>query len=154
MRIFSAALMVFLITTPPMFGDGVDAKKVAEYFKTLPTVTPPGYDAAKRETLAAYAISCTDHPEESPANRNNYLWQYAKPPQLLDAYDKNSTFYGCSDWHSAVGSTWALMSLLKQDPKISVASEIKDIAAPNFRKPNIDGERAFFNSQRWPETYF
>jgi hypothetical protein len=154
MRVFSAALMICLALPGTMLGDGVDAKKVAEYLKTLPTVTPPVYDAAKRETLAAYAISCTDHPEESPANRNNYLWQYAKPPQLLDAYDKNRTFYGCADWHSAVGSTWALMSLLKQDPKISVASDIKDIATTHFKKPNMDGELAFFNAQRPPEANF
>ena len=139
MRVFSAALIVFLTLPGTMLGDGVDAKKVAEYLRTLPAVTPPVYDAAKREALAASAISCTDHPEESPSNRNNFLWQYAKPPELLDAYDKNRTFYGCSDWHSAVGSIWALMSLLKQDRKISVASDIKDIATTHFRKPNIDG---------------
>ena len=154
MKVFAAGLIAFLMVPSLMLGDGVDAKKVAEYLKTLPAVPPPVYDAAKRETLAAYAISCTDHPEESPANRNNYLWQYAKPPQLLDAYDKNRTFYGCADWHSAVGATWALMSLLKQDPKISVASDIKDIATTHFKKPNMDGELAFFNAQRGPEANF
>ena len=146
--------MVSLTISTTLFGQGVDAKKVNEYLKTLPPVTPPAYDAAKRETLAASAIGCTDHPEESPANRNNYLWQYAKPPQLLEAYDKNRTFYGCADWHSAVGSTWALMSLMKQDPKISLASDIKDIATTHFKKPNMDGELAFFNAQRGPEANF
>jgi hypothetical protein len=154
MRVFSAALMVSLMTPALLVGQSVDAKKIAEYVKTLPAVTPPVYDAAKRETLAASAISCLDHPEESPANRNNYLWQYAKPPQLLDAYDKNRTFYGCADWHSAVGATWALMSLMKQDAKISVASDIKDIATTHFKKPNTDGELAFFNGQRGPEANF
>ena len=105
MRVFSVPLMVSLTISTTLFGQGVDAKKVNEYLKTLPPVTPPVYDAAKRETLAASAIGCADHPEESPANRNNYLWQYGKPPQLLEAYDKNRTFYGCADWHSAVGST-------------------------------------------------
>jgi len=154
MRVFSVPLMVSLTISTTLFGQGVDAKKVNEYLKTLPPVTPSAYDAAKRETLAASAIGCTDHPEESPANRNNYLWQYAKPPQLLEAYDKNRTFYGCADWHSAVGSTWALMSLMKQDPKISLASDIKDIATTHFKKPNMDGELAFFNAQRGPEANF
>jgi hypothetical protein len=154
MKVFSVALMVSLTVPATVFGQSVDAKKIAEYQKTLPAVTPPVYDAAKRETLAVYAISCADHPEESPANRNNYLWQYAKPPQLLEAYDKNRTFYGCADWHSAVGAAWALMSLMKQDSKISVASDIKDIATTHFRKPNIDGELAFFNAQRGPEANF
>jgi hypothetical protein len=154
MRVFSVPLMVSLSIATTLFGQGVDAKKVNEYLKTLPAVTPPIYDAAKRETLAASAIGCTDHPEESPANRNNYLWQYAKPPQLLEDYDKNRTFYGCADWHSAVGSTWELMSLMKQYPKISLASEIKDIATTHFKKPNMDGELAFFNAQRGPEANF
>jgi Protein of unknown function (DUF2891) len=39
-------------------------------------------------------------------------------------------------------------------PKISVASEIKDIATTHFRKPNMDGELAFFNAQRGPEANF
>src|ERR1700751_1020375 len=73
MRVLAAALMVSLATAG--WADGVDAKKVSEYLKTLPAVTVPVYDEAKRETLAASAISCTDHPEEAPANRNNYLWQ-------------------------------------------------------------------------------
>lgn len=154
MRIFSVALMVSLSISTSFFGQGVDAKKVNEYLKTLPAATPPVYDGVKRETLAASAISCIDHPEESPANRNNYLWQYAKPPQLLDDYDKNRAFYGCADWHSAVGATWALMSLKKQDSKISVASDIKDISTTHFKKPNMDGELAFFNAQRGPEANF
>ena len=122
--------------------------------KTLPAVTPPVYDAAKRETLAVSAISCADHPQEAPANRNNYLWQYSKPPQLLDGYDKSRSFYGCADWHSAVGSVWTLMSLMKQDPKISVASDIKDISTTHFKKPNMDGELAFFNDQKGPDANF
>ncbi len=155
MRVFSAALMVSLSVSTTLFGQAVDAKKVNDYLKTLPAVTPPVYGRGPNaKTLAASAISCTDHPQESPANRNNYLWQYAKAPQLLDGYDKNRAFYGCADWHSAVGSTWALMSLMKQDPKISVASDIKDIATTHFKKPNIDGELAFFNAQREPEANF
>jgi hypothetical protein len=154
MRIFSVALMVSLMTPSLVFSQSVDAKKIGEYLKTLPAAAPSTYDDAKRETLATSAISCTDHPEESPANRNNYLWQYAKPPQLLEGYDKSRAFYGCSDWHSAVGSTWALVSLLKQDPKISVASDIKDIATTHFRKANIDGELAFFNGEKGPQANF
>lgn len=152
MRVLAAALMVLLASAA--WGDGVDAKKVSEYLKTLPAATAPVYDEAKRETLAASAISCTDHPEEAPANRNNYLWQYSKPAQLLDGYDKNRAFYGCVDWHSAVGSIWTLMSLRKQDPKISLASAIKDIATNHFKKTNMDGELAFFNEQKGPDANF
>ena len=153
MRVLIAGLMGCL-AAPAMLGQGVDAKKVNEYLKTLPAVTAPVYDEAKRETLAASAISCTDHPDEAPANRNNYLWQYSKPAQLLENYDKNRAFYGCADWHSAVGSVWALMSLRKQDPKISLGSAIKDIATNHFKKTNVDGELAFFNEQKGPDANF
>lgn len=152
MRVLAVALVVSL--GPAGWADGVDARKVSEYLKTLPAVTAPVYDEAKRETLAASAISCTDHPDEAPANRNNYLWQYSKPAQLLDGYDKNRAFYGCVDWHSAVGSIWTLMSLRKQDPKISLASAIKDIATNHFKKTNMDGELAFFNEQKGPDANF
>src|ERR1700751_5495695 len=129
MRVLAVALMVSV--APAGWADGVDAKKVSEYLKSLPPVTAHGYD---------------------PANRNNYLWQYSKPAQLLDGYDKNRAFFGCADWHSAVGSIWTLMSLRKQDPKISVASAIKDIATNHFKKTNMDGEKALFKQEKGPEA--
>jgi hypothetical protein len=142
------ALSVFLATGA--VAQESDSAKVAEYMKTLPAVTVPAFDEARRETLAAAAIGCEDRPEEAPENRNNYLWQYEKPAQLLDGYDKNRAFFGCSDWHDAVGSMWALMSLLRQDPKTGVASGIKDIATTHFRKSNMDGEYAFFTTPSPP----
>jgi hypothetical protein len=154
MKVFSVVLIIALVVPATVFGQSVDAKKIAEYSKALPTVTLPPFDEDRRATLAISAISCTDRPQESPANRNNYLWQYAKQPQLLDNYDKDRAFYGCTDWHSAVSATWALISLLKQDPKLSVASDIKDIATTHFKKTNMDGEFAFFNGQRGPAANF
>jgi hypothetical protein len=71
-------------------------------------------------------------------------------PQILDGYDRNRAFFGCANWHDAVGSTWMLMSLLRQDPKITLGSDIKDIATTHFRKSNIDGEVAFFTAPRAP----
>src|ERR1700721_940769 len=106
MKVFSVVLIVALVIPATVFGQSVDAKKIAEYSKTLPTVTMPPFDEDRRATLAISAISCADHPQESPANRNNYLWQYAKQPQLLDNYDKDRAFYGCPDWTSAVVATW------------------------------------------------
>jgi hypothetical protein len=40
------------------------------------------------------------------------------------------------------------MSLMRQDPKIPLATDIKDIATTHFRKGNIDGEVAFFAEPR------
>jgi hypothetical protein len=125
-----------------------DSAKVSAYLKTLPEATAPAFDEAKREMLATSAILCSDHPQEAPANRNNYLWQYQKTPEILDKYDHNRSFFGCANWHDAVASVWTMMSTLKQDPKISLASDIKDIAKTHFRKTNMDGEVEFFNAER------
>ena len=125
-----------------------DPVKVGEYAKTLPAVTAPVFDEQKREMLASFAISCADHPHEDTGTRNNYLWGYEKMPVLLENYDRNRSFFGCANWHDAVGSTWMLMSLLRQDAKIPVASDIKDIATTHFRKANVDGEYNFFAEPR------
>lgn len=143
MRVLIGALALCCIASGSLRAQEGDAAKIAEYQKTLPSIPAPVFDEAKREVLAGEAISCEDRPQEAPNNRNNYLWQYEKPSQLLEAYDKNRTFFGCSDWHDAVGQVWMLMSLQRQDPKIAVASDIKDIATTHFRKQNLDGEYAY-----------
>ncbi len=125
-----------------------DPAKVAEYAKTLPPAKAPVFDEQKKEMLASFAISCADHPQENIGTRNNYLWGYEKLPVILENYDRNRAFFGCSNWHDAVGDTWMMMSLLRQDPKIPLASDIKDIATTHFRKTNMDGEVAFFEAPR------
>ena len=148
MRILSGIVAICLASAPFLFAQNSDPAKVSDYLKSLPPATPPVFDEARQETMATSAILCSDHPQESPANRNSYLWQYQKPPQILDGYDRNRAFFGCASWHDAVSSVWMLMSTLKQNPKISLASDIKDIATTHFRKPNIDGEVAYFSAER------
>ena len=148
MRIASSLLILTLAGSASLVAQNSDPAKVAEYAKTLPPVSPPVFDEQKKEMLASFAISCADHPQETTGTRNNYLWGYEKMPQILEAYDRNRAFFGCSNWHDAVGSTWMMMSLLKQDPKIPLASDIKDIATTHFRKANMDGEYAFFAAPR------
>ena len=148
MRIVSGIVAICLASAPCLLAQNSDPAKVSDYLKTLPAATPPVFDEAKQETMATSAILCSDHPQESPANRNSYLWQYQKPPQILDGYDRNRAFFGCASWHDAVSSVWMLMSTLKQNPKISLASDIKDIATTHFRKTNIDGEVAYFSAER------
>jgi hypothetical protein len=125
-----------------------DPAKVGEYAKTLPPATPPVFDEQKKEMLASFAISCADHPQANTGTRNNYLWGYEKMPVILENYDRNRAFFGCANWHDAVGDTWMMMSLLRQDPKIPLGSDIKDIATTHFRKGNMDGEVAFFETPR------
>lgn len=130
--------------TGSISGQSSDPAKVVAYGKTLPATPPPAYGEAEREMLASSAISCADHPQPMPSNRNNYLWTYAKAPELLEGYDRNRAFFGCGTWHDAVASTWLMMSILKQDRKISLASDIKDVATTHFRRSNMDSEVGFF----------
>jgi len=148
MRVFRGLLIFTLAGAASLAAQNSDPAKVAEYAKGLPAVAPPVFDEQKREMLATYSISCADHPEESTGTRNYYLWGYEKMPQLLEGYDRNRSFFGCANWHDAVGATWMMMSLLKQDSKITLASDIKDIATTHFRKSNMDGEYAFFTEPR------
>lgn len=149
MRTLSALLTCFLASSSALLtAQSSDAAKLAEYARTLPAASAPAFDEQKKEMLASFAISCADHPHEDTGTRNNYLWGYEKMPVLLENYDRNRAFFGCANWHDAVGSTWMIMSLLRQDPKIALASDIKDIATTHFRKPNVDGEYAFFTEPR------
>jgi len=127
-----------------------DPAKVSAYLRTLPAETAAPFSEPQQETLAASAISCADHLQEPPINRNDYLWRYAKTPQLLDDYLHVRAFYGCGNWHDAVASDWMLMSLLNGNPKIGIASDVKDIAATHFKQKNLDGEYEFFSSEHVP----
>ncbi|HTV53482.1 MAG TPA: DUF2891 family protein [Terriglobia bacterium] len=140
-------LIVLLAGPVALAAQTSDSAKVSAYLKSLPAATPPGFDEARQEALATSAILCADHPQEAPINRNSYLWRYEKQPQILDGYDRNRAFFGCGNWHDAVASIWMLMSTLNQNPKIALASDIKDIATTHFRKGNMDGELQFFNSE-------
>lgn len=144
----AGVLLGAALTTALAAHAQVDASKVNAYVKTLPPVAPPVYDEARRETLATASISCADHPQEQPSNRNNFLWQWSKPAQILEGYDKNRSFFGCSNWHESVASVWMLVSLLNQDPKIGLASDIKDITTTHFKASNNTAELNFFNNEK------
>jgi len=89
MRIASGILFLTLAGSGCVLAQGSDPAKVAEYAKTLPATAPPVFDEQKKETLATYAISCTDHPQEDTGTHDNYLWGYEKMPVLLEGYDRN-----------------------------------------------------------------
>jgi Protein of unknown function (DUF2891) len=148
MRITIGIVVLCLAGTASLVAQSSDAAKVAAYLKTLPAAAPPVFDEARQETIATSAILCADHPQEAPSNRNNYLWQYQKPAEILQGYDRSRAFFGCGSWHDAVAGVWMMMSTLDQYPKIKVASDIKDVATTHFRKSNMDGEYAFFSAER------
>ena len=64
--------------------------------------------------------------------------------RYAEDYDHHRAFYGCLDWHSAVNSTWMMISLIKSDPNIAVAPAIRNEIEYHIQKSNIDGEMDFF----------
>ncbi len=54
------------------------------------------------------------------------------------------SFYGCFDWHSAVHNHWALIKLLKQNPKSNMAPAIISKLNESFKPENIAIEVKYF----------
>src|SRR5580658_8355549 len=136
MRAICIGMALFLVTYSPTFAENGDSSKVTEYLKSLPQPTSPVLDEARITALAALPLSCIDHPQESPEHPHDYLWIHDTKQRPVDDYDKNRAFYGCSDWHSAVNSTWTLISLMKQDPKLSLAPVIRQRLMDHLAQSN------------------
>jgi hypothetical protein len=147
MRSLCALLALSLALATPALAQG-DAARTAAYLKTLPLALPSVLDETQIATLAALPLSCIDHPQAAPDHPHNYLWTHDSPRRTVDEYDKNRAFYGCSDWHSAVNSTWTLIALLKQDPRLALNPVIRQRVAEHLGKQNIDGEIAFFKQAK------
>jgi Protein of unknown function (DUF2891) len=155
MRLISAILMIGLAAAaqlaPAQSADTArvtDSAKIMEYIKTLPDVKKPEYGETERLALAANPLGCEEHPHAlSPfagLRGPQYLWQRDGKPEIAEDYDHHRAFYGCLDWHSSVNSTWMMVSLIKGDPSIAVAADIRDELGYHIQKPNIEGEMNFF----------
>ena len=95
-----------------------------------------------------------NHADVANDPRQAYLWQPQGSQQILEDYDKHRAFYGCLDWHSAVNSSWMMVSLIKADPTIEVASAIRLELENHIQKSNIDGELAYFKALQGREADF
>jgi hypothetical protein len=131
-------------------AQGTDEAKITAYINSLPTVKPPDYNETTRLSLSANPLGCEEHPHASGPGSGagpippQYLWQRDSRPQILEDYDHHRAFYGCLDWHSAVNSTWMMISLIKSDPNIAVAPAIRNELEYHIQKSNVDGEMDFF----------
>jgi hypothetical protein len=135
----------------PVRAQNGDEEKIAAYVKSLPPVKTPDYNETERLALAANPLGCEEHPHASgPAGgggfggRSQYLWLREGKPEIAADYDHHHAFYGCLDWHSAVNSTWMMVSLIKSDPTIAVAPAIRSELEYHIQKSNIDGEMDYY----------
>jgi hypothetical protein len=145
MRLPLILLTVTLIGCQPSRAVEPDSKAIAEYLKSLPTANKPLLDEATILSLAALPLSCIDHPQVTEDHTHDYLWVHDAKAHPTEDYSRNRAFYGCYDWHSAVNSTWVLVALLKQDPKMFLAPVIRQRLTEHLGKENIAGEVSFFS---------
>ncbi len=61
-----------------------------------------------------------------------------KSPRAL-----HPAFYGCYDWHSSVHGHWMLVKLLKTDPKLANAGDIRKKLNETLTAGNLQGEVAY-----------
>jgi hypothetical protein len=60
--------------------------------------------------------------------------------------NQTRAFWGCSDWHSAVSSTWATVYLLKRFPNSGLQELSREKLADHLGASNLAGELEFFQA--------
>jgi hypothetical protein len=72
-----------------------------------------------------------------------YFW--VATYSLVPDHDRLRAFWGCSDWHSAVASTWVAVRVLKSYPKSTLRELTREKLNAHLGKSNLDGEIEFFH---------
>ena len=83
----------------------------------------------------------------APAAANNgagYFWVASYT--LTNDHDRLRAFWGCNDWHSAVSSTWAVITVLKRYPRTTLTDLTREKLNAHLGRANLDGELAFFRA--------
>jgi hypothetical protein len=148
MRVRAIVLMACVASLAPAQTPNVE--KISAYVKSLAEVKPPEYTETQRLALAADPLGCEEHPHApgpgglGEARAQAYLWEHEGKPEIPDQYFLNHAFYGCLDWHSAVNSTWMMVSLIKSDSTIAIGPAIRNELDYHIQKQNIDGEMNYF----------
>jgi hypothetical protein len=73
-----------------------------------------------------------------------YFW--VATYSLVPDHDRLRAFWGCNDWHSAVGSTWVAARLLKSYPNSSLRELTREKLNAHLGRSNLEGELAFFRA--------
>lgn len=144
----SSSLLLFVGTSAvPAQHRSPDAAKLAAYSRTLPKAAIPTFGLEQATYLAAWPLSCVDHPQAAPEGAQ-YLWLYGQRPEIPVDYDKTRAFYGCYDWHSAVNSTWMMVALSKDYPALPLRRLLQEKLTEHLGEKNIAGEVAFFKQAK------
>lgn len=114
----------------------------------VPTIE---FGLVEANKLAQLPMDCIG--VEYPNKLNQVL---ANEGDIASPKDLHPAFYGCFDWHSSVHGHWALVSLLKQFPKLDKAAEIKELLQTSITEENIQKEVVYFQQEHndtWERPY-
>ncbi len=100
-------------------------------------------DAERAAAFAKLALKGID--QEFPNKPGDVL---AKPEDLRTPRQMHPAFFGCFDWHSAVHGHWMLARLLRIQPAISNAAEIRARLEAHLTAANIAIETAYFEDKK------
>jgi Protein of unknown function (DUF2891) len=126
-------------------GSTTDRGELDALMKSLPDAKGSPLSEIQALGVAAMPLACIDHPQ-ARSETPSYL--YDTTTRLIDGYDKTRVFYGCSDWHSAANSTWAMVKILKTFPKTSVGPLIREKLGGHLGSPNVVGEMQFLRDAK------
>lgn len=104
----------------------------------LPKIGAPLTDKQAVE-LAGLALNGMD--QEYPNKPGNVM---SGPESVRSPKEMHPAFYGCFDWHSSVHGHWKLVRLLKTQPGLSIAKEIREKLDSHLTAENIQTELAYF----------
>jgi len=93
--------------------------------------------------LVTLPLGCIDKLQDAPRSRG---YVYESTVTLKPGFQKTHAFYGCSDWHSAVNSTWTMVKVLKTFPDLPLAKLIREKLNDHLSADAIKGEVEFFST--------
>jgi hypothetical protein len=107
-------------------------------------VPGPVLDRETAAWLVTLPLACVDKLHEPPRGRG-YVFEITAT--VRPDFFKTRAFYGCSDWHSAVNSTWTMVKILRLFPDLRTAALIREKLNEHLTEDTIKGEIAFFNEE-------
>jgi hypothetical protein len=70
-----------------------------------------------------------------------------KPSEVMAPRKMHPAFFGCFDWHSSVHGHWTLARILRLQPEIAVAADIRSALNRSLTRRNLAGELAYFKGE-------
>lgn len=128
---------------PPELSSA-EAADLATFIAAIPSARAPDFDLEMALTLVAMPLSCLDRPQAAPRDRSTYLDEIvaARRP----GYERNRSFYGCWDWHSAVNSVWAMVKIHKEYPNLPIRGLVREKLNDHLSARALEGELEYFQT--------